>query len=279
MKKIIILCCAFLSAQAWHVSDLMTLFKRRAIKQEVVHQATPQKATVAIFDFNDKFDLATTLSSLFIASKDPSIQALLFIIDNNGGEAGAFSAIHDTIQAIKTKKPVVGLITSSALSGGYWVASACDYLIAHAGSNIGHIGVFMQLTRYKNTKLGGNSTLQADVTYEFITAGEMKIIHNPLAPELTYEQRAYLEEECQKTYQQFLKTVAKNRNVSLDAYKAWADAKIFSGHEAQQLGLVDCVGTLFDAETKILELIKNNQPETQWSSELGQVVFKTMPGQ
>ena len=56
--------------------------------------------------------------------------------------------------------------------------------------------------------------------------------------------------------------MARNRNLSIDNHLDWADAKIFMGHEALKLGLVDEIGTLLDAEQKILELIKQKTSDT-----------------
>ena len=77
------------------------------------------------------------------ADEDPSIRAIILRIDTPGGEVTASDIIHNEIQRFKarTQIPVVALMMGLATSGGYYVASACDFIIAHPSTITGSIGV------------------------------------------------------------------------------------------------------------------------------------------
>jgi protease-4 len=169
------------------------------------------------------------------------------------------------IKKTSTKKPVVALVAGWANSCGYMIASAADYIFAHSFSELGCIGVVQELAKYKEVKVTGNVEAKMDV--ELFTAGQFKAIFNAYK-ELSDEDRAHIQEGIEKGYQQFLNLVSQNRNLERNEYKNWAEAKIFIAPQALELGLIDEIGTIFEAEAKILELIRQRNPDCVFDNEL-----------
>lgn len=225
--------------------------------------AASLKIKVGIIHIPDNVNFPQLIKILSEAAKNIELQGLILLIDNNGGDVGQFSTLHDLIKKITNIKPIVGLVCGSAYSCGYMIASATNYLMCSAGSNIGSIGAVIELQKFKDQHLvaNPNNNLDAVLEVEILTGGTYKAMTNPNLA-LTEIQRNYLKEFVEKTYQYFINLVARNRNLSTENYLDWADAKIFMGYEAVELGLVDEIGTILDAEEKVLELIKQKSPDT-----------------
>jgi protease-4 len=200
---------------------------------------------------------------LFEATKRQDVVGIIFVINSNGGNAGEFSVVHDMIKNFSTTRPVVALIAGGALSGGYLIASAANNIIAHSVSDIGNIGVIRFIDRYKNIRVS-RDTIEADLSTDMFIVGEFKGIENPFAKELSDNQRAYLQASLLKSYDIFLTLVAQNRHFKKEDYKLWAEGKIFLPPEALELGLIDEIGTIFDAQEKIKQLIVERNPQATY---------------
>ena len=80
---------------------------------------------------------------LLALQEDPSIKAILLIINSGGGSAGHSAAIAQAIKHCKNKKPIIAFVPSSACSGAYWIASQTQKIIAGLGSMVGSVGVLL----------------------------------------------------------------------------------------------------------------------------------------
>lgn len=213
---------------------------------------------VAVIYLIDPIDFKKTTLNLIDAAKSNDIQGIILVIHSFGGESDLFSGLHDTIKEVATLKPVVALISGSALSGGYLIASAANYVIANSGSEIGNIGVIHIVQRYRDAEI--MSDVKAKLEVEVFNAGKFKGLGNTYAKELSTDERKYIKERLTKVYEQFLKTIIRNRKVSSENYKLWAEGQWFLSAEAVILGLIDKVGTWFDAEKEILARISTRNP-------------------
>jgi protease-4 len=238
--------------------------------QPAVVMIQPHNPAVAVFDFNDEMNFKAFIIDLIKAAKNPTIKGILFIIDNCGGRSVTFGCLHDMIVAIKKDKPVVGFVCGIAYSGGYHTASAMTYLIAGNFSDIGSIGVTRTIKHYRNKKIK-DGNVDADLQTEFFSAGRYKATGNYYAADLSQEERNYIQNEVEKCYESFKASVAQNRNLDLSLAEQWAEGKLFSGPEALQLGLIDEIGTLLDAERKLIELIQLKNPELRLSDSIDTV--------
>lgn len=210
------------------------------------------KAKIAVIYLIDPIDFKKTTLDLVHAAKNSEIHGILLVINSWGGQCELFYGLHDIIKKITIMKPVVALVVGSALSGGYLVASAAQYIIAHSGAEIGNIGVTHIVQRYREPRITGQ--IDAKLEVEVFQAGKFKAVGNTYK-ELSTEDKNYIKERLQKVYEQFLKTIIKNRKVSLENYKDWAEGKWYIAPEALQQKLIDEIGTVFEAEDKMRELI------------------------
>ncbi|ADL08889.1 signal peptide peptidase SppA [Thermosediminibacter oceani] len=175
------------------------------------------------------------------ASQDPSIKALVIRINSPGGSAAASQEIYQEVLKVKEAgKKVVVSMGDVAASGGYWVASAADKIVANPATITGSIGVIMEFQNVEGLfeKLG----LKVNV----IKSAEHKDIGSPTRP-MTEEERAIFQGMVDDIYNQFIDVVAKGRKMDREKVKELADGRIFTGRQAKELGLVDELGNFYDA--------------------------------
>jgi len=179
------------------------------------------------------------------ADENKEIKALLIEINSPGGAAVASEDIAKALQ--KTTKPCVALIKDIGASGGYWVASSTDVIVASPISITGSIGVLSSYLEFSGlmNKYG--------VGYERIVGGEYKDIGTPFR-NLTDEERQLFQRIIDQVYEYFIKDVAKNRNMSEEQMRTLATGIIYTGIEAKELGLVDVLGGEDEAEEAIKQV-------------------------
>ncbi len=182
--------------------------------------------------------------------KDHTIKAIFVRMDCPGGAAGTSQAIFNELTTLKKQyphKPVVVFVENICASGGYYIASGCDWIIATASAFVGSIGVYIaapQLKEFIN---------QFKIEYAVTKTGKYKTILNPLIAPVEGE-KAILQNLCDDTYQQFIEDVAKSRpQLLLHDASVWADGKIFTGRQALQMKLIDQLGSLSDVEAQLRE--------------------------
>lgn len=168
------------------------------------------------------------------------IKAVVVRIDSPGGAVAPTQEIYDEIVKVRKEKPVVASLGSVAASGGYYIASACDRVIANPGTLTGSIGVIMELGNIEELmkKLG--------VKGYAIKSGPHKDVGSPFRA-LTPEGRAILQGLVDNVHGQFVSAVAKGRKMPEAKVRELADGRIFSGQQAKELGLVDELGGLENA--------------------------------
>jgi protease-4 len=168
------------------------------------------------------------------------IKAVVVRIDSPGGAVAPTQEIFEEIQRTKKKKPCIASMGSVAASGGYYIASACDKILANPGTMTGSIGVIMQLSNFEELmkKIG--------VKGVNIKSGANKDIGSPFQP-LSPEGREILQALVDNVHGQFVTAVAKGRGMDEARVRKLADGRIYSGAQAKELGLVDQLGTLEDA--------------------------------
>ena len=183
---------------------------------------------------------ATWSPSLRRFRQTPWIKAVVVRIDSPGGAVAPTQEIFEEIQRIKKTKPCIASMGNIAASGGYYIASACDKILANPGTLTGSIGVIMQLSNVEELmkKIG--------VKGINIKSGANKDIGSPFQP-LSPEGRDILQSLVDNVHSQFVSAVAKGRGMDEARVRKLADGRIYSGAQAKDLGLVDQFGTLEDA--------------------------------
>ena len=181
------------------------------------------------------------------AIDDREVKAILFRVSSPGGSDTASEQILAGVRAAKAAgKPVVVSMGTYAASGGYWISSEATRIIAEPTTLTGSIGVF-----------GGKFAL-ADALGHFGVdqrtigvGGEFSSAFTSGQP-FTPSQRAQVSAWMDNIYAGFIQRVAEGRHLPVDRVREIAKGRVWTGAQAQQLGLVDELGGFYDAvrETK-----------------------------
>jgi protease-4 len=197
--------------------------------------------TVGIVELQGAIDDSReTIENLKRFAEAPAVKAVVIRIDTPGGAVAPVQEIYGQVEKLKKKKPVVASMGSMATSGGYYVAAACQQIVANPGTLTGSIGVIMELGNVEELlkKIG--------VKGSNIKSGPHKDIGSPYQP-LTAEGKEILQSLVDNVHSQFVTAVAKGRNLPEEKVRALADGRVYSGEQAKKLGLVDVMGNMEDA--------------------------------
>jgi len=172
---------------------------------------------------------------------DDGVKAIILRVDSPGGGVGPSQEIYREIMRIKSnsKRKVVTSMGSVAASGGYYIASASDLIVANPGTITGSIGVIMQFSNFEDLlkKIGVKGVV--------LKSGEHKDIGSPFR-EMTPEEKRIMQEVLDNVHQQFIQAVADGRKLDRSKVAQIADGRILTGEQAKSLGLVDQLGNLQD---------------------------------
>jgi protease IV len=170
--------------------------------------------------------------------------ALLLRIDSPGGTVGDSQEIHAALLRLRDKGcRVVASFGNISASGGVYIGVAAETIVANPGTITGSIGVILR---------GNNLSRlleRVGVQFETVKSGQYKDILSPDRA-LTGAERVLLQDLIDASYGQFVAAVAQGRGLSEEAVRSFADGRVFTGAQAQALGLVDHLG---DEETARLQ--------------------------
>ena len=186
------------------------------------------------------------------AHDDNSVKAVVLRVNSPGGSAFASEIIRQETENLqKIGKPVIVSMGAMAASGGYWISSTADYIIADANTITGSIGIFAMFPTFENSikKIGVNadgvSTTELANTSAF----------SPLAKSV---QDIY-QTEIEHGYDRFLEIVSKGRQISKTQVDKLAQGQVWLGSDAFQNGLVDEIGSFNEAVNKAEQLVNQRQ--------------------
>jgi protease IV len=188
-------------------------------------------------------DARETLDLLHKYARNRTVKAVVVRINSPGGAIAPSQEIYSAIRKIREDgTPVVASMDSVAASGGYYIAAACDPIVANSGTITGSIGVILQWFDMKDL------VQWAKLKPETITSGEMKDAGSPFR-EMTESERQYFQGIVSQLHSQFVRDVALGRKSKMKAEDVAkiADGRIFTGEQALALKLVDQIGTIDDA--------------------------------
>ena len=197
-------------------------------------------------------DVRFALRMIRTATQDKDVKAIILAIDSPGGGITASDIIYNELKKFKKSDPsrkIVALFGDVAASGGYYVASASDYIIAHPTTITGSIGVLISSI---NLKGFGDKYGIKSVT---ITSGKNKDMLNPFK-DLSDEQQKLLQLTIDEMYQRFVQIVAEGRRMPEDEVTKIADGRILTANEALKNKLIDKIGYWDDAMTETCKLLK-----------------------
>lgn len=177
-----------------------------------------------------------------MASRDENVKAIVVRIDSPGGSAQASEVMWQAVRRAAKKKPVVISVGGMAASGGYYLASAGDYIFADPSAIVGSIGVVGGKFVVKDLfgKIGVNS--------ENFVRGANADLFSWNKP-FTEQQKRMVTNWMQQTYDQFTERVMSTRKGKISQIDDVARGRVFLAKQAKQLGMVDELGGIQDAVT------------------------------
>ena len=181
------------------------------------------------------------------AEKDTAVKAIVFRIESPGGEIAPCQEILWEIERVKETKTIVVSMGGTAASGGYYISSQADKIVALPTTQTGSIGVISQLVNVEGLleKLG--------IQIETFKGGKYKDMYRGFR-ELTPDEEEIMKQMVDEYYEQFIDVVAEGRGLSKDDVRDLATGQLYSGTKAKELRLVDELGDLDTAINLALEL-------------------------
>ncbi len=186
------------------------------------------------------------------ARQEPKVKALVLRINSGGGSVFASEIIRqELLELKKSNKPLVVSMGSTAASGGYWIAANADEIWASSATITGSIGIFAAIPTFENSLASLGVHSDGIGTTPLASGLDLS---RPLAQPI----KDALQMTLNHGYQQFLSLVATGRHMNMEKVATIAEGRVYNGKEAQQLGLVDKIGTLADAIASAAKMAKTD---------------------
>lgn len=208
-------------------------------------------------DITDE-SIAPVRSEILKLAKEDKAKALVLRVNSPGGSALASEVLWEaTDEWNATGKPFVVSMGGVAASGGYYVSSAADRIFAEAGTITGSIGVVgMKFVLGEAMEKIGITT---HTTQRGKNAGLMSVVRG-----FSEEEAKLVRESMNEVYATFKKRIIDGRGQALKGdLESLAGGRIYSGEEAQKIGLVDQIGGLQEAIVFVSEAAKMENPEVK----------------
>jgi protease-4 len=173
-------------------------------------------------------------------AEDTAAKAVIVRIDSPGGTVVGGEELYQRLRRISDHKPVVAVLGELGTSAAYMTALGSNRIVAHAGSLTGSVGVILQTADLTGLldKLG--------VKPETVKSGPLKAQPNPLEP-FTEEARDATRTVVADVFRMFISMVQERRSLNDEQVAAIADGRVLTGRQAFDLGLVDALGSEYEA--------------------------------
>lgn len=232
--------------------------KRGDYKEKVIEGDPEADAKIALIDVqgvlsSDQEDslfstkesqVVALVEKLRLAEHDPDVKAVLVRIDSPGGDVTTSDIMYNELVAFRQRKkvPVVAAFMGVAASGGYYLASGCDAIVAHPTSITGSIGVISM-----HVSLAGLLE-KIGVKVEAIKSGPNKDMASPFR-NLGDDDKKLLQSLIDQFYGRFVSVVTEGRKGRLTEaqVRKLADGRVYTAQQALEAKLVDRIGYLIDA--------------------------------
>jgi protease-4 len=246
-KRVIIISVCVLALLAATLIPIILLSRPAAGKIVVI----PLSGTITTGDYSS-FSSSTITPGLVRdylsrVEKDKAVKAIVLRIESPGGEIEPCQEILLEIERVKETMPIVVSMGGTVASGGYYISTQANKIVALPTTQTGSIGVISQLVNIEGLleKLG--------IQIETFKGGKYKDMYWGFR-ELTPEEEEIMQEMVDEYYEQFIDVVAEGRGLSKEEVRNLATGQLYSGTKAKELGLVDKLGDLDTAINWALEL-------------------------
>lgn len=194
----------------------------------------------------------TTAAHIREARLDPNVKAIVLRVNSPGGSVSASEVIREELAAAKAQgKPIVVSMGGMAASGGYWISTPANYIVASPTTLTGSIGIFGVITTLEE------SLKSVGVNTDGVATSPLADVSTTKA--LPPEVQQMMQLSIENGYQRFINLVAKSRNKTPEQIDQIAQGHVWTGQDARQNGLVDSLGDFDDAVNKAAELAKLKQ--------------------
>ena len=194
----------------------------------------------------------TTASQIRDARLDPKVKAIVLRVNSPGGSVSASEVIRAELAAARAAgKPVVVSMGGMAASGGYWISTPANYIVANPSTLTGSIGIFGVINTMENSLdyLGVHTDGVATSPLADVA------VTKALPPEVSQMMQLSIE----NGYKRFITLVADSRKKTPEQIDQIAQGHVWTGQDAKKNGLVDSLGDFDDAVAKAAELAKLKQ--------------------
>ena len=176
---------------------------------------------------------------------DSNAAAVVLHINSPGGTTAGSEQLYDSLTRLKARKPLVVVVEGLAASGGYITAIAADHIVAQQTSLVGSIGVLFQFPNFSDL------LKTVGVKVEEVKSSPLKAAPNGFEP-TSPEARAALDSLVKDSYAWFRGLVKERRGMDDALLDTVADGRVFTGHQAVDLKLIDQLG---DEKTAVAWLV------------------------
>jgi len=176
------------------------------------------------------------------ARTNDRVKAIVVRINSPGGSALASDVMWREIKLATEVKPVIASMSDYAASGGYYLAMACDTIVAQPTTITGSIGVFsvlFDLSSFLDNKIG--------ITFDEVKTGEVGGL--TVTRPLTTAEKAIWQKRTEEIYDSFTTKAADGRGMPVEDLRKVASGRVWTGTQAKDRGLVDVLGNFEDALT------------------------------
>jgi protease IV len=176
------------------------------------------------------------------AGQDTSVVAVVLEVNSPGGGVTASDEMHQSILDFRenTGKPVVVSMGDMAASGGYYISTAADRIVANETTLTGSLGVIFQLNNF------AEAADKYGIGQVVIKSGKYKDMGNAFR-EMRPDEREIFQSIVDESYSEFVDVISEGRKIPEDRVREIADGRVYSGTQARDLGLVDSFGDLDEA--------------------------------
>lgn len=183
----------------------------------------------------------TFVEAIRRAREDDNIKAIVLRINSPGGEFRASDMMWREITLARAQKPVIASMSDYAASGGYYLAMACDTIVAQPHTITGSIGIFgmmFDMSEFLSNKVG--------ITFDEVRTGEFGDMYTLSRP-LSEAERNYWQKNLDDHYASFTRKAAEGRHIPVEEIEKVASGRVWSGAQALDHKLVDVLGGFDDA--------------------------------
>ena len=187
---------------------------------------------------------------------DDDVKAVVLRVNSGGGSAYASEQIWHYVEMLKQKKPVVVSMGGMAASGGYYISSGANWIVAEPTTLTGSIGIFGMFPDFS-----GLLTQKLGVKFDEVKTNKFSAFGTMARP-FNEEEMSYLNKYIERGYALFRSRVAQGRKMKVEEVETIAQGRVWLGQDAFKNKLVDELGGLDKAVAKAAQLAKLKEYHT-----------------